>query len=113
MTIASKLWAIACAVLLLLSLVFGSLWVYRGAEIEKQDAKIAEQEKTIKSQIKSAEAQAKADKVLRDKQGALQAERDKVKGKLDETLKNQSCADTPLPDDAQRVLEELYGSKGS
>lgn len=113
MTIASKLWAIACAVLLLFSLVFGSLWVYRGTKIEKQDAKIAEQEKTIAAQAKSAAAQEKADKVLRDKQNTLQAERDKARGSLDEALKNQSCADTPLPDDAQRVLKELYNSEGS
>lgn len=108
-----KVLAIAVAALLVLSMTFGGLWWYRGTVIDKQDAEIAQQKEQLKLFEKDKAAQGVADNQLQADKDKIAKERDKYKAQLDDALKDQACADAPLPDDAKRVLKELYGGKGS
>lgn len=108
-----KVLAIAVAALLVLCIAFGGLWWYRGTVIDKQDVEIAQQKKQLELYAKDKAAQEVADSQLQADKDKIAKERNKYKAQLDEALKNQACADAPLPDDAKRVLKELYGGKGS
>lgn len=110
---AEKVLVISVVALLALSMTFGGLWWYRGTVIDKQDAEIAQQKEQLKLFEKDKEAQEAADSQLQADKDKIAKERNKYKAQLDEALKNQACADAPLPDDAKRVLKELYGGKGS
>ena len=108
-----KVLALAVAALLVLCVVFGGLWWYRGTVIDKQDVEIAQQKQQLELYAKDKAAQDKADKQLQAEKDRIAKERETYKAQLKDALNNQVCADTPLPDDAKRVLKELYGGKGS
>lgn len=108
-----KVLAMAVAALLVLSIAFGGLWWYRGTVIESQEKEIATQKEALDNYAKDKDAQGKADKQLAKDKAALEADRKKFKQELEDALEGNICADTALPDDAKRVLKELYGSQGS
>ena len=97
--------------LLVLSVAFGGLWWYRGKEIAKQDATIATQKQALANFVKDRAAQDVADKQLTAAKDKIAKERDTLKEKLKDALKDNACANTAIPDDAQRLLKELYGSQ--
>lgn len=108
---ASKVLAILLAAAVVLSVALGGWVWYRGTVIDSQKKTIETQALTIKNFEKDQQAQAKADKQLKDKLASIQKEKETFEGKLQDALKGNSCADAPIPDDAKRVLEELYGSQ--
>lgn len=108
---ASKVLAILLAVAVVVSIALGGWVWYRGTVIASQEQTIASQALTIKNFEKDQQAQAKADKQLKDKLAAIQKERETFEDKLKDALKGNSCNDTPIPDDAKRLLEELYSSQ--
>ena len=101
------------ALLLVASVAFGGLWYYRGKVIAKQDETIATQALALKNFEKDRAAQDKADKQLQADKDKIAQERDTFKKGLQDALKDNECANTALPDDAKRLLQELYGSQRS
>lgn len=88
--------------LLGLSVAFGGLSYYRGTVIENQ-------KEQLELYAKDKKAQEKADAQLKTDKAKLKKERDSLKGKLEDALKNNKCADAPFDDDTQRLLNQLYG----
>lgn len=85
-----------------------------------QHSVISSQSRTIDSmtsQIESLEKQSKArDKVAKTHKSDVakaEKERDEYKRKLKAAEADSVCSNTPLSDDTQRVLKELYGSQPS
>lgn len=89
----------------------GLYWQH--ATIASQRDTMALQAQAIEGFEKDREAQAKADEQLRADKERIAKERDKYKKDLIDALKDNPCTNTRLPDDAQRLLKELYGSQGS
>jgi hypothetical protein len=108
-----KVLAIAVAALLVLCVAFGGLWWYRGTVIDKQDAEIATQKIALDAYAKDKAAQDKADKQLQADKEKIAKELDKFKKNLHDAIKDNECANAPIPDDAKRLLQELYNSQGS
>lgn len=108
---ASKVLAILLAAAVVLSVALGGWVWYRGTVIDSQKKTIETQALALKNFEKDQKAQALADKQLKDKLASIQKEKETFEGKLQDALKGNSCADAPIPDDAKRVLEELYGSQ--
>lgn len=104
-------YSLGALVLLCIAMAVGM--AYQHSKISSQAYTIATQAYQIESFKKDKEAQEKADSQLQADKDKIAKERNKYKAQLDEALKNQACADAPLPDDAKRVLKELYGGKGS
>ncbi len=109
----NKVLAIAVAALLMLSVAFGGLWWYRGTVIESQGKEIATQKEALDNYAKDEAAQSKVDKQLAKDKAAIAKQRDEYKKRLKDALKGNKCDNEPLPDDAKRVLDELYNSQGS
>ena len=97
----------------LLCIVLGIGMAYQHSKISSQASTIASQAETIGHYEQDKKAQEVADNQLQAEKDRIAKERNKYKAQLNDALKNQACADAPLPDDAQRVLKELYGGKGS
>ncbi len=97
---------LACVVL--------TVWLaYRGNIISSQADTIALQASQLESFEKDKAAQEVADNQLQAEKDKIAKERDKAKRDLKDALKDNVCANTQLPDDAKRVLKDLYGGKGS
>lgn len=103
----------ALGALVLLCIVMAVGMAYQHSKISSQANTIATQASQIEGFKKDKEAQEVADSQLQADKDKIAKERNKYKAQLDEALKNQACADAPLPDDAKRVLKELYGGEGS
>lgn len=97
--------------LLVASVSFGGVSYYRGTVIDKQDKEIATQKEALANFEKDRAAQDVADKQLTAEKDRIAKERDSFKAQLKNALKDNVCANTALPDDAQRMLKELYGSQ--
>lgn len=108
-----KVLVICLGALIIVSVAFGGLWWYRGTVIDKQTATIATQQATIAAFEKDKAAQEVADKQLQADKDRIAKERDKYKTGMDNALKDNECANAPLPDDAQRLLNQLYGKQGA
>lgn len=109
----SKVLVTLLAVAVVVSMALGGWVWYRGAVIDSQKETIATQTIALKGFEKDQQAQAKADKQLKDKLATIQKERETFEDELKDALKGNSCSDTPIPDDAGRVLNNLYGSQYS
>lgn len=110
---AGKVLAILFGLLLLLCVSLGVLSWYRGDVIDSQNAEIAQQKQVLEGFEKDKAAQEVADKQLKAEKERLAKERDKYKKDLKDALKGNPCSDAQLPDDAKRMLQELYNGKGS
>lgn len=108
-----KVLVIAVAALLVLCVAFGGLWWYRGTVIDKQDVEIAQQKQQLELYAKDKAAQEIADKQLQAQKDKIAKERDKAKKDLKDALEGNPCTNAPLPDDAKRMLQDLYSGKGS
>jgi len=106
-----KVLAIAVAALLVLCVAFGGLWWYRGTVIEAQNKTIASQKLAIENFQKDRKAQDVADSQLKADKELIAKERDAIRDKLKNALKDNKCANTAIPDDAGRMLDELYSSQ--
>jgi len=103
----------ALGALVLICIVMGVWMVYQSHEISSQADTIASQQETITHFQQDKEAQELADNQLQADKDKIAKERNMYKKKLNDALANQECTDAHLPDDAKRVLEELYGRKGA
>ncbi len=112
-SIGGKVLAILVAVLLVLCMGFGVLAWYRGDVIDSQKTEISQQKEALDRFEKDKAAQEVADKQLQAEKDRLAKERDKYKKDLKDALKGNPCTDAQLPDDAKRMLQELYNGKGS
>lgn len=101
----------AVVILTVLSMAFGALSWYRGDKIDSLSLEIEKQKKALAEFEKDKKAQDVADKQLNADKKAIIKERDEFKQRLEDALKNSVCANTELPDDAKRVLKELYNSQ--
>lgn len=91
-----------------------AVWLgYRGSVISSQAATIATQASQLEIFEKDKAAQEVADSQLQAEKDRIAKERDKAKRDLRDALKDNPCTDAQLPDDAKRVLKELYGNTGS
>lgn len=98
----------------LLTCVVLAVWLaYRGNQLEAQARTIAEQATQLEGYAKDKAAQEVADNQLQAEKDRIAKERDKAKRELKDALKDNACTDTQLPDDAKRVLKELYGNPGA
>lgn len=97
----------------LICIVLAVLLAYRGNQIEAQARTIAEQATQLERYAKDKAAQEVADNQLQAEKERIAKERNKYKKDLENALKDNPCSNTQLPDDAKRVLKELYGGKGS
>ena len=86
---------------------------YQHSKISSQGATIASQAETIGHYEQDKAAQEVADSQLQAEKEQIAAQRNKYKKQLNDALANQECAAAPLPNDAKRVLQELYSRKGS
>lgn len=109
----NKVLVVAIAFFLVLSVTFGGLYAYRGTVIADQELTMATQKSALDSYAKDKAAQSKADKQLAKDKAAIIKQRDDFKKRLSDALKGNKCDNEPLPDDAKRVLDELYNSQGS
>ncbi len=103
----------ALGALLLLCVVLAVGMAYQHSKISSQSATIASQQEVITNYENDKKAQDVADSQLQAEKDKIAKERNKYKAQLNDALKNQECAAAPLPDNAKRVLKELYGGKGS
>lgn len=103
----------ALGALVIVCMVLGVWLHYRGVELDAQARTIATQAAQIEGFEKDKAAQDVADKQLQAEKDKIAKERDKVKKDLKDALKGNACTDAQLPDDAKRVLKELYGGKGA
>lgn len=103
----------ALGALVIVCIVLG-VWLHsRGVELAAQARTIDEQATKIEGFEKDKKAQDVADKQLQAEKDKIAKERDKIKKDLKDALKGNACTDAQLPDDAKRVLKELYGGKGA
>ena len=110
---AGKVLAILFGVLLVLCVSLGVLSWYRGDVIDSQQKELVKQKETLDRFEKDKTAQEVADKQLKAEKERLAKERDKYKKDLKDALKGNPCSDAQLPDDAKRMLQELYNGKSS
>lgn len=103
----------ALGALVLICIVMGVWVAYRGSVISSQADTIALQASQLESFEKDKAAQEVADNQLQAERDRIAKERDKAKRELKDALKDNACTDTQLPDDAKRVLKELYGNPGA
>lgn len=103
----------ALGVLVIVCIVLGVWLHYRGVELDTQARTIATQAAQIEGFEKDKKAQDVADKQLQAEKDRIAKERDKVKKDLKDALKGNACTNAQLPDDAKRVLKELYSGKSS
>jgi Tfp pilus assembly protein PilO len=101
------------ALLLLVSVTLGGFAWYMGGEVASLNQEVATQKSVISGFEKDREARAVADKQLKDKLNAIMKEKDKFKRELRDAIESNPCNNTGLPDDAKRLLKELYGSQRS
>ncbi len=97
-----------------------ALFLLMGVGLYWQHSTISSQRDTMALQREALErfesdraAQAKADESLKSSRERIAKERDRYKRELQDALENNVCANTALPPDAKRMLEDLYNSKGS
>lgn len=103
----------ALGALVIVCIVLGVWLHYRGVELDAQARTIATQAGKIKGYEKDRAAQDVADKQLQADKDKIAKERDKAKKDLKDALKDAPCTNAQLPDDAKRVLKELYSGKGA
>lgn len=108
---ASKVLAILLAIAVAVSVALGGWVYYRGTVIDSQKETIAAQKLALENFEKDQQAQATADKQLKDKLAAIQKDKETYTRKLEDALKGNTCDDAPIPDDAKRLLDQLYGSQ--
>lgn len=110
-SIAGKVLVGAVVLLTIVSVALGALSWYRGGKIESLNAEVEQQQAALDAYVKDKEAQDVADKQLDVDKKAIIKERDEYKRKLKDALESNECANAQLPDDAKRVLKELYNSQ--
>ncbi len=103
----------ALGALVIVCMVLGVWLHYRGVQIDAQARTIATQAAQIEGFEKDKKAQDVADKKLQAEKDKIAKERDKAKKDLKDALQGNPCTDAQLPDDAKRMLKELYGGKGA
>lgn len=112
-SIAGKVLVGAVIALTILSIAFGALSWYRGDKIDSLSLEIEKQKEALAVFEKDKKAQDLADKQLNVDKKAIIKDRDEFKQRLKDALKSNECANAQLPDDAKRVLKELYNSQRS
>ena len=109
----SRVYLYIIAALLVLSIALGGLWFYRGTVIDAQSEQLSKQRDAIALFEKDQTAQQEADSQLQADKERIARERDVLKKKLNNALKDNQCNDVPFDDGTQRVLNELYGKPSS
>lgn len=97
----------------LICILMGVGLYWQHSTISSQRDTMAQQQQALEAFEKDREAQAKSDTQLKADKEKIAKERDKYKQGLTDALNNNVCSNTALPDDAQRLLQELYNSQGS
>jgi len=109
--IVNKLLLGIVVLLLIVSVSFGGMYWYRGVVIGEQKTLLEERKKALNLLKKDRAAQDKADNERKQEGERIQKGKEAFKGKLNEAIKGNDAANTPIPDDSKRMLNDLYNSQ--
>lgn len=109
----NNLFKYALGALVIVCIVLAVWLHHRGVELDAQARTIDEQAAQIKGFEKDKKAQDVADKKLQAEKDKIAKERDKAKKDLKDALEGNPCTNAQLPDDAKRMLKELYNGKSA
>ncbi len=103
----------ALGALVLLCIIMAVGMAYQHSKISSQADTIATQASQIDSFKKDKAAQEVADNQLQADKDKIAKELSKAKKDLKDALKGNPCTDAQLPDDAKRMLQDIYRGKSS